>query len=300
MSTNFKNRLSITLIVLALLLVATIPRGTLCKNNEEAVDPIQESRAALLATFKIPRIVKDKSHDDVIRARTQQQQQATIVQGRYNIKLTDGVDPEQFAEQHNLRLVGQVKGLNQVFRFEGDAADIARIDKSLVQYVHEEHVQRMVIKQNTPTDPEFPNQWHLSSNNPFGDINVVPVWEQQVTGDGIIVAVLDNGVNFGNQDLSQSHVPQYSFDYIGNDNDPSPPDREAIHGTAVAGVLGARADNAFCGVGVAYNVRMAGVRIIGDQAIPVSSLAEALARDADAVYIKSNRYATSRESPIDE
>ncbi len=40
-------------------------------------------------------------------------------------------------------------------------------------------------------DPKYGQQWHLSNSGGM-DINVVPVWEQGVTGKGVVVTIVDD------------------------------------------------------------------------------------------------------------
>ena len=52
-----------------------------------------------------------------------------------------------------------------------------------------------------------------------------------------------------------------SFDFVDNDSDPTPDvffTTKENHGTSCAGVIGMEKDNHKCGVGVAYNAKLAG------------------------------------------
>ena len=43
-------------------------------------------------------------------------------------------------------------------------------------------------------DPEYPKQWHLHNSRYAGsDCNVTGVWANNITGKGVIVAVVDDG-----------------------------------------------------------------------------------------------------------
>ena len=50
-------------------------------------------------------------------------------------------------------------------------------------------------------------------------------------------------------------VPQASYDFIQNDNDPS--SNSPSHGTSCGGIIGAVKNNV-CGLGIAYNVNLGG------------------------------------------
>lgn len=137
-----------------------------------------------------------------------------------------------------------------------------------------------------PNDPLFASQWHLlntgqevgSSRFPplYGvagqDINVVPVWNMTrddggvgYTGKGVVVAVIDTGVQIGHPDLYENISDNFQYNAITGTNNPLPDlsDPENAHGTSVAGLIGATWNNATGGTGVAPNVTLVPIKLIG-------------------------------------
>lgn len=56
-------------------------------------------------------------------------------------------------------------------------------------------------------DPKYPQQWHLNNRrSPGKDINVTGVWERNVTGRGVTVVVVDDGVEHTVQDIAPNYV----------------------------------------------------------------------------------------------
>ncbi|KAG1696474.1 Neuroendocrine convertase 1 [Nymphon striatum] len=53
-------------------------------------------------------------------------------------------------------------------------------------------------------------------------MNVSNVWENGLTGKGVTVCVIDDGIEWKNTDLVNSYNPKASYDVISNDNDPTP------------------------------------------------------------------------------
>uniref|UniRef100_A0A3P8ZH76 P/Homo B domain-containing protein n=1 Tax=Esox lucius TaxID=8010 RepID=A0A3P8ZH76_ESOLU len=109
-----------------------------------------------------------------------------------------------------------------------------------------------------PSDPKFTQQWYLS-NPSQADLNARGAWSEGYTGRGVVVTILDDGIEKDHPDLATNYDPDASYDV--NDGDPDPQPRytqrnENRHGTRCAGEVAAAANNDVCGVGVAYNARI--------------------------------------------
>ncbi|MGB3494739.1 MAG: S8 family serine peptidase [Elainellaceae cyanobacterium] len=108
-----------------------------------------------------------------------------------------------------------------------------------------------------PSDPLFQEQWYLNNTGQRGrtpgiDLNVIDVWDDY-TGQGVSIAIIDDGVERGHEDLSAnfdsnpSALADYSYGREG-----APFFFDDDHGTAVAGIIAAER-NTVGGVGVAFN-----------------------------------------------
>jgi subtilisin family serine protease len=154
-----------------------------------------------------------------------------------------------------------------------------------------------------PTDPLVDRQWALRSARVRG------AWLSTVGGE-VPVAVLDSGIDFSNPDLAQNlwtnraELPGNRVDDDGNgfvddvhgvdtvNRDGDPSDGWG-HGTAVAGVIGARGDNGVGISGVAWSVRLMPVKVLHDHgwgttASMISGLRYALAGGARIVNMSLN------------
>ncbi|KAG6854699.1 hypothetical protein C0991_002410 [Blastosporella zonata] len=123
-------------------------------------------------------------------------------------------------------------------------------------------------------DPAFPQQWHLVNDEyPEHMMNVAPVWEMGITGKGVIAAVVDDGLDFTSDDLSPNFDPVNSYDFNDHEALPYPKKDNDHHGTRCAGQIAA-AKNDACGVGIAHEAKIAGIRILSK---PISDVDEAVA-----------------------
>jgi subtilisin family serine protease len=108
-------------------------------------------------------------------------------------------------------------------------------------------------------DQHFGRQWGLRNTGQFGgmggfDIRACDAW-QISTGSGVIVAVLDNGIDLNHPDL-RTNIHPLSFD---SESGTSPQRLLGTHGTPVAGVIGAVRNNTIGIAGVAPNSRIMSV-----------------------------------------
>ncbi|XP_053308752.1 proprotein convertase subtilisin/kexin type 4-like [Spea bombifrons] len=133
-----------------------------------------------------------------------------------------------------------------------------------VSWFEQQTLRRMEKRQPdmVPTDPLFSLQWYLGKNFHLG---IQTAWNRGYTGRGVVVTVVDDGLEKDHPDLALNYDPEASYDF--NDNDPDPQPRynsshENHHGTRCAGVVAAVANNDICGAGVAYNARIGGVRML--------------------------------------
>jgi kexin len=122
--------------------------------------------------------------------------------------------------------------------------------------------QADIMKTLDISDPIFKDQWHLINTVQVGhDINVTGAWLQGYTGKGTIVAMVDDGIDMTSEDLKDNYYAEGSWDF----NDPGPEPKPRLsddhHGTRCAGEIAAVRNNV-CGVGVAYDGKISGLRIL--------------------------------------
>uniref|UniRef100_A0A914L1P7 P/Homo B domain-containing protein n=1 Tax=Meloidogyne incognita TaxID=6306 RepID=A0A914L1P7_MELIC len=122
-------------------------------------------------------------------------------------------------------------------------------------------------KFSEPNDPLWKDMWYV--NNKFYDSkkidhNVIEAWNLGYTGRGVVVSVIDDGLEITHEDLADNYDPDASYDVIDNDEDPTPKDDVDHQGTRSAGVVAAIFNNSRCNVGVAYGAKIGGIRLLDD------------------------------------
>ena len=144
----------------------------------------------------------------------------------------------------------------------------------------------------TPNDPyyssnatglaqsDYYGQWYLRNEMPVSsvnagfDANLWGAWQRGLTGEGVVIGIVDDGVDGSHLDLVAKFINGYSWDYLldaGTNRSQtyrgSPVGNYDSHGTSVAGVAVATGGN---GIGITGAAPLAGVasqRLIGQRPI---------------------------------
>jgi len=194
-----------------------------------------------------------------------------VMTGEVAVKIAPSANAHAVAATHGGEVLYAIGSLPGWWLMRWDDAATAsraltfmRLDARVLQLEHQ-HVVRRAKKTN---DPFFANQWHLRNTGqlpgfvPGTDLNVESAWNGGRTGTGVALAIVDDGIERFHPDLGVNYDAALSFDFLGNDNDPSPENGDD-HGTACAGIAAGRGEN-FIGIaGVAHSVSLAGIRLVG-------------------------------------
>jgi subtilisin family serine protease len=144
--------------------------------------------------------------------------------------------------------------------------------------------------QEIPNDPEFDRQWYLLNDGTFSifgitpvagaDIEIIPAWDQMMGSGEVTVAILDSGVNPNHPELvgqlwvNPGELPGNNKDDDGNGfvddyhgwnfvADQSDISDDNGHGTALAGIIAAKAHNSVAYAGINAHARLMIVKILG-------------------------------------
>jgi len=186
------------------------------------------------------------------------------------VEVAPGINPDELAAAHGFVNLGPVGSLKDVYLFHKNTkarVTIIHNTPSIHKSPHVKWAENLVSKKRftrsaLPSDPLFPNQWHLR-NMAGVDINVIPAWDSGIVGSGVTIAMVDDGLQRTHPDIAHNYVAEGSYDF--NENDPFPdPHTGDDHGTSAGGVAAARSNNGVCGSGAAPDAKLSGIRLIAD------------------------------------
>lgn len=169
----------------------------------------------------------------------------------------------------------------------GDPIEIAnRLQESgLAKWSQPNFISQLVKHQIIPNDTYFNRQFQLHNtgqqinDNRTGtedaDVDGPEVW-QYANGAGVIVAVIDEGVDSPHPDLPADRIVN-GYDFGDDDNDPSPAG-DGAHGTACSGIVGATQGNNLGVSGIAPQCQIMPIKIWRDNgsSATVDDIADAI------------------------
>ncbi|KAL7620350.1 pheromone processing endoprotease [Parahypoxylon ruwenzoriense] len=209
-----------------------------------------------------------KADDDIVRRAVQERRR------KRSLGDVDALDGVKSSHKQKLRAPMQKRIIPPLPAGHYPAKRADKPDENAVK------TQKSVMEKLGISDPIFHEQWHLFNSIQLGhDVNVTGVWLSGVTGKNATVAIVDDGLDMYSNDLKPNYYAFGSYDFNDQRPEPRPTLSDDRHGTRCAGEVSA-AKNDVCGVGVAYDSKIAGIRILS-KLISDADEAEALNYDFD-------------------
>lgn len=196
-----------------------------------------------------------------------------ILTDEFIVKFKPGVNQEEidkFNTSKKVAVVSTSKNVRNQYVFkitpesEGNALVVANqyYESDLTEYAHPNFITTFE-RRATTNDTYYPNQWHLENTGQDGgkydaDIDVTKAWDITTGDPDIRIAIVDDSVEIGHEDLQANIIA--SKDFTDDDNDPSPGLTD-YHGTSVAGIAAAVGNNNKGVTGVCYTSKIVAVRL---------------------------------------
>jgi serine protease len=119
-----------------------------------------------------------------------------------------------------------------------------------------------LVQQKAPAasfdDPEYEGQWYLE------ELGMTDLFDRSLGDPDVRIGVIDSGIDIGHSDLAAGVLAPR--DLVEGDDDPTP-DPGDEHGTAVSGVVAARANNGTGMVGLCPECTLVPVRLLGSNTL---------------------------------
>lgn len=235
----------------------------------------------------------------------------------FAVKLAPEADPNDVASRSGYTNLGRIGSLENYYLFVGHHVSKRSLDSyhpqtlddhDHVEWFEQQHVKirpkrdmSILVLPTSPaltpakvlnfvnfSDPLYYKQWYFHGGARGGfDMNIGAVWKMGYTGKNVVLTILDDGVQIDHPDLIKNYDRRASYDINDRDDNPTPQDNaENKHGTRCAGEIAAEAGNEYCGVGVAYNASIGGVRML-DGTVTDEVEATALSLNPDHIDVYS-------------
>lgn len=181
-----------------------------------------------------------------------------------------------------VELVGDGSESAQVISALARHPDVLSVEPNRVLRVH-----GTGLRPRFPNDFEFPrlwNFWNTGQNDGVAgaDISAPEAWSVTTGSRDVVVAVIDTGIDFFHPDLERNmwvnpgEIPGngidddgngyiddvHGFDFVWGDSDPMD---DMIHGTHVAGIIGAVGNNTIGVAGVAWSVSIMALKAFDEK-----------------------------------
>ena len=123
-------------------------------------------------------------------------------------------------------------------------------------------MKKMAPMAPRPNDPLFPTQWPLENRDRetgaiLGpELNIREAWAES-TGEGVVIAIVDDGVDLAHTEFIDQGVDDLHFNFTNRKANGNPVAQNQTHGTVVAGIAVAKANNGKGIAGVSPDARFA-------------------------------------------
>uniref|UniRef100_A0A3Q4AME9 SPC3 n=1 Tax=Mola mola TaxID=94237 RepID=A0A3Q4AME9_MOLML len=215
--------------------------------------------------------------------------QAAIYTNDWAIRIRADLETvNRIAEKHGFANMGQIGDLKGYYSFRhhktakrstaaNKGVTVSVTKETKVDWLRQQVVQRRAKRKPSRgrartlhyNDSMLDSLWNMrcrdESEGCQSPLNVLGAWRRGYTGKGVVVSVLDDGIERQHPDLRPNYDHRASYDVNGQDRDPSPKHSNKVsnyHGTQCAGMVAATANSSLCTVGVSFQAWIGGIRML--------------------------------------
>ena len=243
-------------------------------------------------------VVMSEQYDEVgLAVKTQYmskaQQRAFVIADKKAFCYTSQQKVVDFLNDNSVEQIRQFWSFNGLSCVASDEIVSQLAERQDVAYIYRDEMRKMIPDIVEAQSVETRDMaWHVEK------VNAPDVWNYNgstgYTGDGVIVAVIDSGVDYNHVDIAGSmwnggtEFPHHGIDIVNNDDDPMD---EHCHGTHVAGIIAGQG-NAGIQTGVAPGAKIMAIRVLdesgyGTDEYVITGIEFALEQGADIINISA-------------
>lgn len=228
----------------------------------------------VLSLFLFPLYAFGQTLDDAVETRPPAEFSRTSL-NEIIVQLQAGQSLQSFAQDHRLALSYQFRSDTQTAVLRPlDGSSVTPWLSSLTQdsrvaYLSQNYQTAYVQQSFTPNDPLFGNtggytQWHINPTGARPHINISAAggWKSNTPGAGVIIGIVDAGIEPGHVDIAANFNSAHTFDFVTNSATQTMNNGDT-HGMSVAGVAAARGGNSIGVTGVAPFAQVASMKVFG-------------------------------------
>ncbi|MFQ5655764.1 MAG: S8 family serine peptidase, partial [Planctomycetota bacterium] len=180
---------------------------------------------------------------------------------------------EMLLAEEDLGWIGELPGLRPTYHLSADGPPTTVLERcrELLRVpgvaVAEPNFILHLEPLTVPSDPLFPDQWHLDNSGqsggiPGADISAPAAWDITTGSSSVVIAVLDEGLDMSHPDLAPNIWGGHeSTDQPSPGGLPGNADPLDGHGTSCAGIAAAIGNNGIGVSGVSWSAAILAVRI---------------------------------------
>jgi subtilisin family serine protease len=199
-----------------------------------------------------------------------------ILTNQFIIQFKSDVTAEEINKLNdfnNVKVIENINGGDNTFLVEtteGNAESALELANTYqkddkVIYAQPNFVRLIKPMSSSPNDTYVNKQWAINNTGQTGgivgeDINVLEAWDITKGSKDIIIAIVDEGVDYTHEDLNVGDKLVTGYDACFKRDNPNPETTDA-HGTACAGIAAAKSNNNKGIAGVAPDCKIMGIRI---------------------------------------
>uniref|UniRef100_A0A668VWI4 SPC3 n=1 Tax=Oreochromis aureus TaxID=47969 RepID=A0A668VWI4_OREAU len=220
---------------------------------------------------------------------------ATIYTNDWAIKIRGDLESvNRIAEKYGFTNMGQIGDLKRHYSFRHhktanqSKTNIWTNVPFKVEWLQQQVLQRRVKRISRDfSNPVWNRLWYIQCSGSKAcqsHMNIAAAWRRGYTGKGVVVSVLDDGIEREHPDLKPNYVSALGWDTLLGKGTLiiSSLAELLVHGTQCAGVVAAAANSSRCTVGVSFHARIGGIRMLdGD----VTDIVEAQSLSYSPRYI---------------